>query len=642
MPTLHALFVGIDQYPVRGHALKGCVADLNAFREYLKTWCESEGYVFNPGQLLNQDATRKAVIDAFKHFDNAASGDQCLFFFAGHGARTRAPEAFLDLESDRKIESIVCWDSRMPDGFDLMDKEISYLVWKALGDKDIPMITITDCCHSGSLRDLGEMEPDGIREIRDATGRAMPLEDYAGYEFYKKDESGQWSPPVGRRIHLGASHAAETAKEVTFNGQPRGIFTCCLVHALRSGGPNQSYAELMNRVQMRVRANVAGQSPQLETTFAADKKLRFLTTRSDSGAHPFLVTYHQGWILNAGAIHGLLPGNGEQSTLLELESDQTPLRLSEVGPGTSRVEGMGDRPKTQVYRARLLRRGIPKLNLETAIHSDPAAVAAVKRQLEQQPGYSFQFGTGHEPADFVLHAADHALWLTLPQETEPLFQRIKGYDAEAVQTFLERLEVIANWQRVLDMTNPASSIPKSDLEVTLYRVTEAGNVENHAPMEENDWYGLPQFPYLKKASEWCKPGFQMRIKNKSQQRLWVSLLYLGYDYSITNQLLPKEPLGPGEEVWAREVYGGQSFRTISLQVEDVIFRKGIDKVREYFKWFVYTDETETDAFYQEGLEPDTGAVRSTRIISSRNDSEPKGPDWCTLQTMIRIVRPPEV
>src|SRR5690606_19368727 len=123
---------------------------LHALKTYLEDRFGNERFQLHLRVLENEAATRAGIIAGFDHFQSAVDGDSCLFFFAGHGSWFEAPEAFWDVESDRRNETLVCYDSRLEGGRDLIDKELSYLIWRATKDKDVHFLAVTDCCHSGS------------------------------------------------------------------------------------------------------------------------------------------------------------------------------------------------------------------------------------------------------------------------------------------------------------------------------------------------------------------------------------------------------------------------------------------------------------------------------------------------------------
>src|SRR5437870_6809219 len=164
MRNFYALLVGIDNYPIPAHRMQGCLSDANGLDEYLR-----ERFV--PGKdsgikvLRDDQAKRQDVINAFQaHLGQAGAGDTALFYYAGHGSQESAPPEFWAIEPDHKNETLVCYDSRLPGGWDLADKELAKLIDKvAAGGAHV--VVILDCCHSGS----------GTREFfADAAERRIP------------------------------------------------------------------------------------------------------------------------------------------------------------------------------------------------------------------------------------------------------------------------------------------------------------------------------------------------------------------------------------------------------------------------------------------------------------------------------------
>jgi len=131
MPRLiHALMIGIDQYPNPVPKLQGCVNDIDAFASYLSERVnKGSGITLNLKTLKNSEATRQAVIDALRnHLGQAQKGDVALFYYSGHGSQEQAPEEFWKIEPDKLDETLVCVDSRSPGSWDLADKEIGKLI----------------------------------------------------------------------------------------------------------------------------------------------------------------------------------------------------------------------------------------------------------------------------------------------------------------------------------------------------------------------------------------------------------------------------------------------------------------------------------------------------------------------------------
>jgi hypothetical protein len=77
--TIRALLVGIDEYQPPVQALRGCVNDIEAFAQLLRKRAAATGDHVNIRMLLNADASRAAVISAFReHLGTAEPGQTAL------------------------------------------------------------------------------------------------------------------------------------------------------------------------------------------------------------------------------------------------------------------------------------------------------------------------------------------------------------------------------------------------------------------------------------------------------------------------------------------------------------------------------------------------------------------------------------
>jgi len=148
--NIWALLVGINRY--RSYAvspLVGCVNDVTSMQEFLT------GSMGVPAQqvktLVNGEATRAAILRNFKEFlvGNPAipHGSQLLFQFSGHGSQM--PDN-TGTEPDGLDETIVPYNSRTGQVFDIPDKTLAALIERLAEEKGPHITVILDCCHSGS------------------------------------------------------------------------------------------------------------------------------------------------------------------------------------------------------------------------------------------------------------------------------------------------------------------------------------------------------------------------------------------------------------------------------------------------------------------------------------------------------------
>jgi metacaspase-1 len=146
----------IDGSPWDGR-LEQCVNDANS----MKQLATLEG--FTPTQLLNEKATRKAVLDYLS--DAAAqlrSGDTLLITYSGHGGQL--PDFNGDEKDDGKDETWVLFN------METADDEL-YLAWSKFRE-GVRIVLLSDSCHSGSVAKA--QKKTAVAETSVGKFRAMP------------------------------------------------------------------------------------------------------------------------------------------------------------------------------------------------------------------------------------------------------------------------------------------------------------------------------------------------------------------------------------------------------------------------------------------------------------------------------------
>ncbi|BAY44203.1 peptidase C14 caspase catalytic subunit p20 [Scytonema sp. HK-05] len=339
--NIYALLVGIDKY-VSVSPLQGCVNDITAIKEYLERRVHTDRYQLHLRTLLNEHATRQAIIDGLRQYlCQAVRKDVVLFYFCGHGAREKAGEEFKDWELDDAHETIVCYDSRSKTNGkkvpDLADKELRYLISQVAnkGENSPDHVLVAfDCCHSSSgTRDLDDK--DGVRQIDDLAS-AREYSDFCFADQIPKDKLSSETFPQGDHTFIAACLNTETAKETSQeNSQKRGLFTYSLIKELESPNATLSYKNLIQEVRTRVTGVRLYQNPQLEFVKGIDSanpnrtrsenlKIESLAFLGDPAIikprdpsftlkhRPYVQATRSGdreqqeeWVINAGAFQGI-------------------------------------------------------------------------------------------------------------------------------------------------------------------------------------------------------------------------------------------------------------------------------------------------------------------------------------------------
>ena len=624
--NVYALLVGIDAYPEPVQPLNGCRNDIVAVQALLEKRVSGSDDRLRVRTLLDDAATREAVIDGFhEHLGQAKSGDVVLFYYSGHGSQEIAPEEFWHLEPDHLDETLVLWDSRQDGQFDLADKELAALLTQVAAEEP-HILVILDCCHSGS----GTRAPleDGIASRRAPTDtRVRPLSsfvfDAARVDDLVRAPSAQrsalgdsgWSTSRAKHVLLTGCRSNETSKEIVHEGVPRGAMSVALEAALEKSGDALTYREIHRHVSATVRSTVRQQSPQLETSSPADLDQPFLGGTVTALPTWFVVT-HEGaaWTIDGGLVHGIgAPLRDEVTTVAITDADGTAVGTADVtqvraGDATLTVTS-GELDPTRTYRASVVSSPLPPLRVRI---EDPAALgaaaplvdtgagvdgaggrealrSAIVERREQGPALVSEAEADEDPQIRVVVERD-GFAITRRGSERSLCPRARtAADAVAM------LEHVAAWTTALELRNGASKLPRDAVTVTLEAQPDAGQ---QLPIEVDGGYRLE---YL--TSDRSRPrGYTITLRNTTNRELWVALLDLTDTFGIYADALEggSEQLGPRES------------KPIELEtnVPDDLWEQGVTEVTDVLKVIVSTEQFDPRPLEQGDLDVSAPAARS--------------------------------
>ncbi len=657
--NLYALLVGINDYQPPISKLKGCLNDVNAIHTWLQGRVAGE-FTLHTRQLVDAEAKRQAVADGFRqHLAQAGPDDVALFYYSGHGSQEESPPELWAGEPDHLNETLVCYDSRTADGWDLADKELAALIAEVAA-QGAHVVVILDCCHSGSgTRDV-RLQPEAIRWIP-AAKRQRPLSTFIGPyagQTRRGLDAAEAAPeitvPKGRHILLAACQPEETAKEYTAEGQRWGGFSYFLRTTLEANNQSLSYRDLFNQAYVRVRASLSQQTPQLESTHSPDVEMPFL-----GGAVPERPRYFTahwgatGWQIDAGSIHGFRPPVGGETTslaLYPLQATTAEMRqpglaaaqalLTQVLPQSSLLEVTPTSLDTgQTYRAVVVSAPLPPVGVR--LEGDENALALVCDAINTAgPGgkpspYIHALETGETGGDLRLLAQDGQYRLLRPADGLTLAPLLQGYSAENAALSVQRMEHIARWIATRDLQNPTSALPPEALHLRILR--DGAEV----PPQEMI------FPYRSEGGRWKKPPITVQVKNNSPFILYCAALALGEEFSVANVFNPQPllRLGPMEE-YSQVIYGS---------VADALWRQGITESQDILKLVACTEPFDARALEQGKLDTERAVFRSlasgprnplnrlmrhvqTRDLSGTDEDE-VWVDWATSQVVVTVQRP---
>ncbi|NIM15429.1 MAG: hypothetical protein GTO45_25925, partial [Candidatus Aminicenantes bacterium] len=240
--TRRAFLVGINNYepkePIKKTLcrkkwknLHGCINDVEAMKGVLisRFYFEKEDIHV----LKNKEATRNNILSGIEThlIKEAAPGDVCVFYFAGHGSRVKNSKS---KEPDKKDETLVPADWYRGVG-DIRDKELKRLFNRVM-DKKANLTVIVDACHSGSIS-RGIPVPFHYRVLPENTCDAADPPDKAK------------EPAERGALIISASRDFQRAAEIEDeNGVCYGLFTWALIKIIRSVPHDEPVGNILLRV----------------------------------------------------------------------------------------------------------------------------------------------------------------------------------------------------------------------------------------------------------------------------------------------------------------------------------------------------------------------------------------------------------
>jgi pimeloyl-ACP methyl ester carboxylesterase len=694
---VYALFVGIDEYASPVRPLHGCVNDIQRMKTLLEKRIRSEQDEFIPRTLTNSQATRANIIAAFEtHLAQAGSEDVVLFYYSGHGSQEMAPPEFWHLEPDHQNETLVCYDSRQPGSWDLADKELSQLIAK-VAKNGAHVCAILDSCHSGSgTRDaLDDLEAGVAVRLQAADRRIRPLDSYilspeqaaTLYKGQNGQKRANWiALPQGRHILIAACSDDETAKEMYLDGERRGVFSYYLQDTLQSTTGSLSYRNLFKRIQALVSTRVRGQTPVLEATDAQDVEQPFLGGAIPERSHIFSLRHQDHrWLIDGGAVHGISAPRGEETTVLSifpLDANLDKLGSLKDAVGEARVEAVEaiqsevtittrdgiSLDRNEVYQAIVV--GEPLPPLVVALEGDEAALNLVRDALAQaspnlQSSQLVREGSSIE-AEYRLRAVRHQVGasekaiyrISRKADAYPLAVDTEGFSKASAELVARRLEHIARWQKIAELSNKTSGIPTDAIRVEFFRVGQNDELEAIDSLAEMHFEYRPPF------EEMDYPRFRVKLTNTGEQTYYCMLLNLTQDYSVFTGLLPDGivRLKPGKDTWG-SIRGRRDrlYEDIPVTIPDPLYKLGITQLRDIVKLIVCTDLADATLLAMDSLPVsldktvDETEKRSipipastlerlmervnTRVMNNIPGEDEAYSDWCTLEFSSVVVRP---
>lgn len=305
MSTLHALLIGIDDYPARlpggSHypSLQGAARDAERMEAFLRDQAglapeKTRKLLSRAGAPPEGRPTYANIVAAFKQLAFAAApGDRVCVHYSGHGARLKTEYDKIK-GANAKDEALVPCDIGEPGSRYLRDLELAVLM-RLLVDRGLLVTLVLDCCHSGGAMRTGKTDgavPRQVPEVRLApvpsavAPRDLLMRAWKRLrqeEVRKRNLAVQSWLPVARYVLFAACRPDELAYEVPFEtGEPQGALTYWLLDTLRRSGLEESCDEIQKKLLVGVHGSLKQQTPM----FIGDGERPFLGEAPVRGSRP--------------------------------------------------------------------------------------------------------------------------------------------------------------------------------------------------------------------------------------------------------------------------------------------------------------------------------------------------------------------
>ncbi len=531
---LYALLIGINDYP--DNPLHQCVGDVEKVNTYLQTLAK-EFETIQIQTLLNTEATRENVITQIKqHLGKAKNKDTALLYFSGHGCQEQTAGLFPD-EHDGLMECLVCYgEAPITTDHLLANKEVRYLLHQLPADPHL--VTVVDACHSGDIvrsYQASDKDHEMVKRIA-GTFEARAYKNFAFAEdesiIQQVDGVQQIYIPFKNHVHISACLSSESSWE-DWKG---GVFTRYLLELLDATQGNLSYLDIARWAKISLKdITRKKQTPTISVQGAGplNAQSSWLNLNPDGVSFPNgFVTNNKkkGWIYSRGSLLGVKEG---MQVCVDVDGEEISLEIKTVDINDSKINIPLDQidkfnyDESSSYPAYTKTSTYSELSLSlNPIDDEPEALKDIEQIINDYPNVRI---VEREAADFGINIYNGMAYVSLPdQEFQPLAQQVNLKKGELQTALTSQIRSLIKWQHFFTLENPGKDFETCPIQVTLKESDEAWtDVSNGTfrmnPMPERGQAGT----LMQKVS--------IQIKNISTQRLYVGVLTLNSDLSITSK-----------------------------------------------------------------------------------------------------------
>lgn len=598
MKAIYALLVGIDNYNPPVPKLSGAKKDVEKIKSYLeKNFNDRPLHIKT---LLEQEATYDHFIQNFRdHLGQAKADDVVWFHYSGHGSRQSSAEEFEKLNSGKKDETLVLYDSR-PSGKDLADKELAVLIHEISARNPHILVTL-DCCHSGSGTRSAEAFTERLSADR---GDKRTMDSYLNGYFNQRGTT----LPESRYLFFAACNRFQSAKE-SFDGG--GLFTENLIQTLQQSKKDISYADLLIRLRQGVVSMKWDQDPQMEVVGDLSSYTQFLDGSTVNGAPKYAV-YHSedGWTLEAGQIMGIT----EEVKLAIYPEQSNELLATAMVSKTSAQKSMisSESALNTEIKYWAVPLNIPGIPFKTSLKVDDSFAGAFTSEADKFLNVRFNV-PGDEKDPYTIKQ-NKGYFELINNENGTTILRADIKIKQAVNELVRKLDQIATWTRFLKLQNNKSTLNPDCCSLSLDIETSPGRMQNFPPGE------------IKLKSDGSRIPYKLWIQNHFTQPLHFALIYLSDHYGsvpLENDFLEKSD--------KPTLFRGDSENDVFMLPEGSVSSK------DSFLIIISTERTDDFQFTLEEMEFGDLKFENRAIPGLNRSTKVKG-EWFTSRFMVILER----
>ena len=643
---LYALLIGINDYPE--NPLEQCVGDVEKMEEYLEK-ISSKFEELNIKALKNDEATKKEIVSQIKaHLGKAKNDDVALLYYSGHGAQEQTGGLFSD-EQDGLLECMVCYgEGALGNAQMLANKELRYLFHKLPADPHL--VTIFDACHSGDIvRSFhpGNGKDEGMIKRIAGTFDPRAYKDFvfAGDKSVETETDGDVKIfiPFKNHLHIAACLSSESSWE-DYRG---GVFTRYLLKLLEETHGNLSYLDITRWAKISMKhVTSKKQTPTISVQGVGvmNAQSSWLNLHPDGVTFPAgaMISSKDGWIYSRGSLLGVKEGT---DVIVSLEDDEeVTLLVKSVDIENANLdlplELVNRLDPERSYPARTEISTYSGMKVSINMMDDEEEVAkSIEQIFIDHPNVEI---TPEDQADFGLNIFNGMVYFSLPeQEFQPLAQQIiLDSEKEDLKRSLEmQLRALIKWQHFYSLENPGKDFDTCPIQITLKE-------------EGGEWIDVtngthrlaPQKQRLQSGKQFQK--VTMQVKNVSNESLYVGVLTLNSDISITSKPFDGKVI---------EVKRGETKTFYDHQAAAKVYAS-LDDYKEVYNWkeewfyykFIFNNFEDFSAslndkdYLQPALdppliiEPETKGVRSAKEKGEGGEMEEVVKKWGTCRTRLEL------